>query len=143
VNGTDKEEPKKSDRNLSQCHFFHHKSHMDQPGLRGERPASNCLRGRPTRILVLYKGQYQDKDAWVYVNKNAPKTLLIDALGHIFYITCNVARVTIIIIIIGSTAYYTPWPLQLCFSIGFALVPYFFILGFQELADLVPYCQAT
>jgi hypothetical protein len=50
----------------------------------------------------------------------------------------------IIIIIIGSTAYYRPsQPPQLCFSIGVALVPYFSILGFQELAELVPHCQAT
>jgi hypothetical protein len=25
----DREKPKNSEKNLSQCHFFHHKSHMD------------------------------------------------------------------------------------------------------------------
>jgi hypothetical protein len=41
------DKPNNSEKNLSQCHFVHHKSHMDWPGansgLRGERPATNRL----------------------------------------------------------------------------------------------------
>jgi hypothetical protein len=44
-NETDRGKPKYSEKNLSQCQFFHQKSHMDwsgiEPGLRGERPANN------------------------------------------------------------------------------------------------------
>jgi hypothetical protein len=32
-NETDKGKPKYSEKNLSQCHFVHHKLHMDRPGI--------------------------------------------------------------------------------------------------------------
>jgi hypothetical protein len=43
-NENDRGKPKYSGRNLSQCHFVHHKSYPgSNPGLRGERPATNRL----------------------------------------------------------------------------------------------------
>jgi hypothetical protein len=31
-NDTDREKPNNSEKNLSQCHFVYHKSHIDSPG---------------------------------------------------------------------------------------------------------------
>jgi hypothetical protein len=44
-NETDRGKPKYSGKNMSQCHFVHHKSHMDRPGIEpgGERPGTNRL----------------------------------------------------------------------------------------------------
>jgi hypothetical protein len=43
----DREQPKNSEKNLSQRHLVHHKSHMDwpgrEPGPRDERPETNHL----------------------------------------------------------------------------------------------------
>jgi hypothetical protein len=41
-NDADKEKLKYWEKDLSQCHFAHHKSHIN-PALRGERPATNLL----------------------------------------------------------------------------------------------------
>ena len=47
-NDTDREAPMYLDRNLSQCHFVHHKPHRDWPGLnpviRGEGPATDGVK---------------------------------------------------------------------------------------------------
>jgi hypothetical protein len=37
-NEIDRGIPKYSEKNLSQCHFLHHKSHMDRPGNEPGRP---------------------------------------------------------------------------------------------------------
>jgi len=46
-NGTDRGEQESWGKNLSQCHFLRHKSHMDllgsNPGLSCDRKATNCL----------------------------------------------------------------------------------------------------
>jgi hypothetical protein len=43
-NEIDRGKPKYSGKNLSQCHFVHHKSYPgSNPGLRGGRPATNRL----------------------------------------------------------------------------------------------------
>jgi hypothetical protein len=39
LNEIDRGKPKYSEKNLSQCHFDHHKSHMDRPGIE-----PGCLR---------------------------------------------------------------------------------------------------
>jgi hypothetical protein len=54
-----KGKPKNMKKYLSQCHFVHHKSHVacpgTNPGLRSERPATNCL----SHIMALLGGPYQ------------------------------------------------------------------------------------
>jgi len=47
VGDTEKGKQKRWETDVSQCYFVHHKSHMDyfesNPGLRGERPATDRL----------------------------------------------------------------------------------------------------
>jgi hypothetical protein len=42
-NEIDRGKPKYWRKKLSQCHFVHHKSHMNDPDLRGGMPATNRL----------------------------------------------------------------------------------------------------
>jgi hypothetical protein len=46
-NDTDRRKLKYSKKNVSQCHFVHHKPHTDWPGYKpghhGDNPATNCL----------------------------------------------------------------------------------------------------
>jgi hypothetical protein len=37
-NEIDREKPKYSEKNLSQCHFVHYKSHMERPGIESGPP---------------------------------------------------------------------------------------------------------
>jgi hypothetical protein len=41
-NETDREKPKNSGKNLSQCHFVHHKSNMERPGIEPRPPRSKA-----------------------------------------------------------------------------------------------------
>jgi hypothetical protein len=50
LNGSDREKPKDSEKNLSQCHFANLKSHMDRPGSEPGTPrweARDWLTARP------------------------------------------------------------------------------------------------
>jgi hypothetical protein len=54
-NDIGREKPKNSEKKLLQCHFVHHKSHMDRPGREPgpPRPATNRLsHGKKKRIKI-------------------------------------------------------------------------------------------
>jgi hypothetical protein len=67
-NDTDREKPMYSEKNLSQRHFIHNKSHMDWVGmfssLPGERPETNCLNhGTALKIIINDEKRRTEKEA--------------------------------------------------------------------------------
>ena len=57
-----KEKPKYLEKNLSQCHFVHHKSHMDSCGIElslfGEKTMTNHLLCGTTYMLCVHVHQF-------------------------------------------------------------------------------------
>jgi hypothetical protein len=90
-NEIDRGKPKYSERSLSQCPFVHHKSHMDRPGidpgLRGERPATNSLsHGTAIIYFLLAQTIYSNQ----YIVKKFNKS--INDLHAYLYLGCILAR---------------------------------------------------
>jgi hypothetical protein len=65
-NDIDMGKPKDSEKNLTECHFVRHKSHMNwperEPGPRGEKPATNRL-SYGTAEVGLYRATLRNPDS--------------------------------------------------------------------------------
>jgi hypothetical protein len=66
-NNTDREKLMHSEKSLSQCHFIHHKSHMDLAGifsnLRDERPMANSLHhGTALKLIINVEKRRTEQD---------------------------------------------------------------------------------
>jgi hypothetical protein len=67
------------ERNLSQCHFFHHKSHMDRTGDEHVRPQGEAGDYPLTTTLPLFLGRRS-------------RVLLISIFRRVLYVVCFILR---------------------------------------------------
>jgi hypothetical protein len=77
-NDIDRGKPKDSEKNLSPCHFVHHKFHWIDPGAnpdrRGERPATNRL-SHGTAARFIFKPTNVCKNVCVFHVQVNPQIL--------------------------------------------------------------------